>query len=80
MMPTDGYGSQLSVAVATPKSPTSSHEKILRAGQVTTGDVLSTMVIVCTHDTELLDASVAVQIRVIVPVYPPHPFMLGVSA
>ena len=61
--------SQLSVAVADPVfdgSVDSSHSMETSAGQVMTGSVVSSTVIVCTQVAVLLQSSVAVQVRVMV--------------
>ena len=48
----------------------SPHSTVTLAGQLIVGFVVSTMVIVCTHVAVWLQASVAVQVRVITPVFP----------
>ena len=55
----------MSVAVACPYSGDSSHSWFTSNGQVISGAVVSTIVIVWTHDDELSHASVAVHVLVI---------------
>ena len=65
---TVGIPSQLSVAVATPVAAgalSASQSIVVSAGQNITGAESSTIEIVCAHEVEFPQASVAVQVRVI---------------
>ena len=69
---TVGLLSQLSVAVAAPGLTFAEHTPgsvpvVMLAGQVIFGASVSFTVIVCVQDELLLDASVAVQVIVVVP-------------
>ena len=67
---TTGAGSQLSVALARPVfigSVDSSHSMVMLAGhKVMTGGVLSSIVMICVHVLLLPQASVAIQVLLIV--------------
>jgi len=66
---TVGEPSQLSVAVAEPVTTgnvLTVHSNVMFAGQVSTGATLSSTTIVCAQVLELPQASVALQVRVIV--------------
>ena len=80
MFPLD---TQLSVAVALPVlegSVPASHSTSMSAGQVMTGGVVSSMVMVCVQEVALPQASVAVQVLNRVPVVPQPVMPLRSSA
>src|ERR1043165_5045249 len=64
---------QVSVPVAEPLTATlvsAGHSRVLSAGQLIEGAVVSTTLMVCVQLAELPQASVAVQVRVMVSVLP----------
>jgi hypothetical protein len=86
-----GVASQLSVAVAVPFAPPGAvlaeHWMVRLAGQVITGGVLSSTTMICVHELELPQSSIARHVRVMVnscghvpPVVTSDDVMVGVAS